>query len=135
MAFRAPTILYALFLCASCYDGEIDDADTAAPPERTAPGDTDADVDTDSDIDDTAADPALEPATAQGLCDTVFALCDDAWGWADTDTCAESWLGEGQDWQCADIPAYLSCAAPCLEAQDCEAFGTCEVPCWDAHCL
>jgi hypothetical protein len=126
MAFRPPLpLMFALLLGAACREGGLKSVDTAAPPEADA--DTDADADA-----DTGPDPS--PATAEALCDTVFALCDDAWGWPDPDSCYESWLGEGETWECQDIPGYLACAAPCLEADDCEAFGVCEVPCWDEHC-
>jgi len=125
MAFRYPLPL-TLLLIAACYEHDFQSTDTASPPEA----DTDTDTDTDG---DTGND--LEPTTPQDLCEAVFALCDDGWGWADRDSCTESWLGEGQDWACVDIPAYLSCAAPCTQATDCEGFGACEVPCWDAHCL
>jgi len=127
MAFRYPLPLI-LLLIAACYEHDDQATDTASPPEA------DADIDTDADTDgDTGND--LDPTTPQDLCEAVFALCDDGWGWDDPDSCAESWLGEGQDWACVDIPAYLSCAAPCTQATDCEGFGACEVPCWDAHCL
>jgi hypothetical protein len=127
MAFRFPrTLILALLLGPACRDADLKRADTAFPPE--ADTDTDADADSDTDADS-------EPATAQGLCDAVFALCDDDWGWGSEQICYESWLGEGQDWECHDIQAYLFCAAPCLDASDCEAFGACEVPCWDDHCL
>ncbi len=127
MAFRAPTPLIALLLLC-CVEYDAEPRDTAAPPEADSDTDTDSDSDPDTDSD-------AEPATAQGLCETVFALCEDDWGWNDADSCAESWLGEGEDWECSDIPGYLNCAAPCLDAADCEAFGACEVPCWDEHCL
>ncbi len=121
MKFRLP-LLPLLLLGASCYDGELRDADTASPNQA----DTDVDTDTGSDA---------PPATPEGLCDAVFTLCEDAWGWESLDSCYEGWLGQGQDWECADISGYLACAATCLDATDCEAFGACEPPCWDAHCL
>jgi hypothetical protein len=129
MAFRLPPALLPLaILIAACYDGSVRTADTAAPPEADA--DTDVDADTDLDTGQEA-----QPATPEGLCETVFTLCEDDWGWPDLDACAERWLGEGEDWECGDIPGYLACAAPCLDATDCDAFGACEVPCWDTHCL
>jgi hypothetical protein len=72
--------------------------------------------------------------TVEALCDTVFALCDDHWGWGDAAACYAGWLGEGEDWACADPGAYLICAEPCPEASDCDAFGACETSCWDQHC-
>ncbi len=123
MAFRSPLPL-ALLLLVACPAYDKSAADTSSPPQA----DTSDDI-----IDDTGSDGEL--TSARDLCEAVFALCDDAWGWDDADSCADSWLGQGQDWECADIPAYLGCAAPCTQATDCDGFGACEVPCWDAHCL
>ena len=129
MAFRTPrTLLIALLLATACSEADLKRTDTGAPPEADSDTDTDADTDTDTDHDS-------EPATVQELCDAVFTLCDDAWGWSSEQICYEGWLGEGEDWECRDIPAYLACAGPCPDAQDCTAFGACEVPCWDSHCL
>jgi hypothetical protein len=129
MAFRLPPApLLLLLLGSACYDGAQRTADTASAPEA----DADTDVDADTDLDTGNAE---EPATAQALCETVFALCEDDWGWSDLDSCSDRWLGVGEEWECEDIPGYLACAAPCLEAADCDAFGACEVPCWDSHCL
>jgi len=71
----------------------------------------------------------------EALCDAVFELCDDHWGWTDVAACYAGWLGAGEGWACQDPGTYLDCAEPCALAADCEAFGVCETVCWDQHCV
>ncbi|MFH1469980.1 MAG: hypothetical protein ABIO70_36685 [Pseudomonadota bacterium] len=91
------------------------------------PGSKESPMDT-ANADDTGAQ---EGTTVQALCDAVFALCDDHWGWDDAAACYAGWLLDGG---CVDPGAYLACAEPCIEAADCDAFGVCETSCWDQHC-
>jgi hypothetical protein len=136
MVPRTPSLIEALLLAGllACYDGQTRDADTASPPESDTDTDADADSDTDTDIDDTGDEPS-DPATTGQICETLLELCEDGWGWDSLRECTEGWLGEGQDWACADSEGYLICVASCLDSPDCDSFGSCEVPCWDGHCL
>lgn len=119
MALR-PTLLLSLVLAlaTACVEREVDNEDTAAPPNTTDTQEQDADS-----------------ATVQQICEAVFTLCEDAWGWKSQQACEEGWLGAGADWACTDSEAYLACTGDCLEAEDCESFGDCEPPCWNDHCL
>ena len=92
-------------------------------PGRDAPSDSGV-------ADDTGGNGAR---TVEALCDAVFALCDDHWGWDDPSACYAGWLGDGGS-ACADVESYLACAEPCVDAADCDSFGACETSCWDQHC-
>ncbi len=126
MALRTlliPPLVLGLASLHACYEAGVDHQDTDAPPE------TDADTDADTG--------ALngDSATVAEICDTLFELCSDAWGWSDFQACEDGWLGQDQDWACADTDGYLACTSDCLAVEDCEAFGACEPPCWEAYCL
>jgi hypothetical protein len=131
--------LLALGLALGCCekDEEEDDDDGATDADTDADSDGDSDSDTDSDTDaDTDSDTdGCTPATVEEVCDTIFDICVDHWGWPSIEDCYADFIGnEGMGTDCADEDGYFGCVCDCTPLSDCDGFGACEHPCWDANC-
>lgn len=77
-----------------------------------------------------------DAATVEEICDTLFAVCEDGWGWPSVDECYAGFVGNPDyGTTCTDEAGYLSCMSACLDSADCDAFSACEPDCWDGSCM
>jgi hypothetical protein len=128
------TGLLALGLTCACgeKDEEEDDDDGATDADSDADSDADGDTDTDADTDTEGC----TPATVEEVCDTIFDICIDHWGWPSIEDCYADFIGnETMGTDCTDEEGYFGCVCECTPLSDCNAFSECEFPCWDANCL
>ena len=86
----------------------------------------------DGKLDDSAA---ADATTVERICDKIFELCDDHYGWTSAQACYDSFLGsEAKGTNCADEAGYLRCMPECDALGTCDDFRPCEEECWADNC-
>lgn len=78
---------------------------------------------------------AGDAATVKQVCDTIFDLCSDQYGWPSVQACYDGFLGsKDKGTICASEDGYLICVQDCLSITSCDDFRPCEAECWADNC-
>jgi hypothetical protein len=84
-----------------------------------------------------ACDPKAEggAVTVEEICDRIFEICPDHYGWSDTAACYDGFVGNADlGTECAMQEGYLVCMSDCVPIEECSEFQTCEAECWADNC-